>query len=279
VKFFLASACLFLGTTSLAGQDLLSKRGNALSKPANVLPPALSDVGVDQKLNNSINLDLQFRDESGRDVPLRVYFGKRPVILAPVYYQCPMLCTQILNGLVSALKPVSFNPGQEFDVIAVSFDPDDTPEAAAVKKHNYMRRYGREGAERGFHFLSGDEPEIKELMDSVGFRYVYDEKTDQFAHASALILITPEGKISRYYYGVDYSPRDLKFGLIEASKNKIGSPVEQALLFCFHYDPSTGKYTPYAIFSLRVLAAGMVFGLGTFLFVMFRRESNRRPSA
>jgi protein SCO1/2 len=206
---------------------------------------------------------------------LREYFGRKPVVLAPVYYECPMLCTQILNGLVSALKPLDLEPHREFEVIAFSFAPKEGPELALAKKNNHVQRYGRAHTGAGWHFLTGDQANIDALMDQIGFRYAWDEKSQQWAHASTLVVLTPDGKISRYLYGVDYSPRDLKFALIDASKGRIGSAVEQVLLFCYHYDPTTGKYTPVALFSMRVLAGAMVLGLGTFLIVMFRRDARR----
>jgi protein SCO1/2 len=271
VKHLLAAIGVLAGAAGLGAQEQdLFRRPRPTA-----LPPALRDVGVEQKLNQSIDLDLTFRDESGRTVALREYFGKKPVLLAPVYFQCPMLCTQILSGLVSSLKPLDLTPGNEFDVIAFSFDSSETPELAAAKKANYITRYGRPQSETGWHFLTGDQAGIDQLMDQVGFRYVWDQASKQWAHASTLVLLTPDGEISRYLYGVDYSPRDLKFGLIEASEYKIGNPVEQVLLFCYHYDPTTGKYTPLALFSMRVLAASVVLSLGTFLIVMFRRESRR----
>jgi protein SCO1/2 len=271
VKHLLIAVCALAGAAGLTAQEQDFFRP---PRPT-TLPPALRNVGIDQKLDQSINLDLTFRDESGRTVALREYFGKKPVILAPVYFQCPMLCTQILSGLVSSLKPLDLAPGNEFDVIAFSFAPDETAQLAGAKKALYVKRYGRPESEPGWHFLTGDEPAIRALMDQVGFRYQWDEKSQQWAHASTLVLLTPEGKISRYYYGVDYSARDLKFGLIEASRFKIGNPVEQVLLFCYHYDPTTGKYTPLALFSLRTLAGAMVLGLGTFLIVMFRKDARR----
>lgn len=271
MKHVLATIFVLAGAAGLGAQE------QDLFRPPRptTLPPALRDVGVDQKLDQSINLDLTFRDESGRTVGLREYFGKKPVILAPVYYKCPMLCTQILSGLVSALKPLNLTPGKEFDVIAFSFDPSETPELAGAKKIVHVKRYGRPESEPGWHFLTGDQAGIDQLMKQIGFRYVWDEKSQQWAHASTLVVLTPGGKISRYLYGVDYSPRDLKFGLIEASQYKIGNPVEQVLLFCYHYDATTGKYTPLALFSMRVLAGSVLLGLGAFLIVMFRRESRR----
>jgi protein SCO1/2 len=237
------------------------------------LPGALEGVGIDQKLNARIPLDLVFRDEAGRPVPLSTFFqGGKPVILALVYYRCPMLCTQILNGLESGLKPVSLNPGRDFEIVSVSFDPKDTPETAGAKKQMYLKRYGRPGTANGWHFLTGDEANIKALTDAVGFHYKYDPATEQFAHASGVMLATPDGRLSKYFYGVEYAPRDLRLGLVEASLNKIGSPVDQILLFCYHYDPATGKYGAVVINLVRAAGAGFVLICGTFLAVVFRRE-------
>jgi protein SCO1/2 len=240
-------------------------------KPA--LPGALEGVGIDQRLDQQIPLNLTFRDEAGRDVPLSSFFQpKKPVILALVYYRCPMLCTQILTGVESSLKAVSFNPGQDFEVVSISFDPKDTPEIAAGKKESYLKRYGRPNTANGWHFLTGDEANIKALTDAVGFHYKYDPHTDQFAHASGIMLATPEGRLSRYFYGVEYAPRDVRLGLIEASKNHIGTPVDQILLFCFHYDPHTGKYGAVVMNMIRF--AGGTFALigGLFLLIVWRRD-------
>jgi protein SCO1 len=240
-------------------------------KPA--LPGALAGVGIDQKLDQQVPLPLSFLDESGASVPLSSFFhGKKPVILALVYYRCPMLCTQILNGLESSLKAVSFNPGQDFEVVAVSFDPKDTWQLAAAKKQTYLKRYGRANTANGWHFLTGDEANIKALADAVGFHYKYDPATDQFAHASGIMILTPDGRLSRYFYGVEYAPRDVRLGLVEASQNKIGNPVDQILLFCYHYDPSTGKYGALVMNLVRVAGAGFVLICGGVLWIAIRRE-------
>ena len=217
-----------------------------------------------------------FKDEAGRDVPLSSFFKRgKPVILAPVYYRCPMLCTQILNGLASSLKAVSLDPGKDYEIVAVSFDPKDTPETAASKKQAYLRRYGRPGAANGWHLLTGDQANITALMTAIGYRYKYDAVTDQFAHASGIMVLTPEGRLSRYFYGVEYAPRDVRLGLVEASQNKIGNAVDEILLFCFHYDPATGKYG--AIVMNIVRFAGAIFTLvcGVFLFIFMRRDVRR----
>ena len=239
-------------------------------KPA--LPGALEGVGIEQKLNQQVPLDLQFRDEFGRSLPLSTYFHGKPVLLALVYYRCPMLCTQILNGVVGSLKAVSLTPGRDFEVVSVSFDPKDTFELAASKKQMYMRRFARADTANGFHFLTGDEANIKALTAAVGFHYKYDAATDQFAHASGIMVLTPEGRLSRYFYGVDYAPRDIRLGLVEASQNKIGNLVDQVLLFCYHYDAATGKYGALAIDVVRVAgAAVLVFGAG-WLIMAWRRD-------
>jgi protein SCO1/2 len=240
-------------------------------KPA--LPGGLEGVGIDQKLDQQVPLNLTFRDEAGRDVQLSSFFQpKKPVLLALVYYRCPMLCTQILTGVESSLKAVSFNPGQDFEVVSVSFDPKDTPEIAAAKKATYLKRYGRANTANGWHFLTGDEANIKALTDAVGYHYKYDAKTDQFAHASGIMLVTPEGRLSRYFYGVEYAPRDVRLGLVEASKNHIGNPVDQMLLFCFHYDPQTGKYGAVVMNMIRFAGGSFALIGGIFLLIVLRRD-------
>ena len=242
------------------------------SRPA-PLPAALQGVTIEQKLNQQVPLDLVFRDEYGRSLPLSTYFsGNKPVLLALVYYNCPMLCTLILNGVESSLKAVSFDPGKDFEVVAVSFDPRDTPEIAARKKANYLQRYRRPTTANGWHFLTGDEASIKALTSAVGFRYKYDPATGQFAHASSIMILTPQGRLSRYFYGVEYAPRDIRLGLVEASQNKIGTPVDQVLLFCYHYDPGTGKYGAIAMNMVRLGGASFVLICSTFLLLAWRRD-------
>lgn len=236
------------------------------------LPAALRNVGLDQRLNEQVPLDLLFRDEAGQPVSLGAYFGKKPVVLALVYYECPMLCTQVLTGLVSSLKAISFNAGEQFEVVSVSIDPVETPALAAKKKATYVQRYARPGASKGWHFLTGEERSIQALAHSVGFRYKYDPDTKQFAHASGIMLLTPQGKLSRYFYGVEYAPRDVRLGLVEASQNRIGTPVDQILLFCYHYDPTTGKYSAAALNMVRLAGAAFVLILGTYLLLAWRRD-------
>ena len=235
-------------------------------------PEALRNVAFDQRLNEQVPLDLVFRDENGRTVKLLEYFGKKPVILMFMYYECPHLCPLVLNGLVRSLKALSFTVGTEFSVLSVSIDPDEGPQLAAAKKREYLPRYDRPGAELGWHFLTGEETSIKRLTEAVGFRYAYDPKTDQYAHASGVIILTPRGVISRYFYDIEYSPRDMRLALIEASANKIGSPIDQLLLFCYQYDPLTGKYNLVIMNVLRLAGFATVLGLAAFVLVMLRRE-------
>jgi protein SCO1/2 len=240
------------------------------------LPPVLRDVRFDQRLNAQVPLDAPFVDENGRPVHLGDYFGRKPVILVLAYYRCPMLCTQVLNGLVRSLLDIPFDVGKEFDVVTVSFDPRETPELAAAKKHTYVDRYARPGANEGWHFLTGEESSIKRLTDAVGFQYVYDPRHDQFAHASGIVVLTPSGRIARYFYGIDFAPRDLRFGLEEASENRIGSPVDRAVLFfCFHYDPIEGRYGPVIMNLVRLGGVLTILAIGTFLAVMWRQERRK----
>ena len=197
------------------------------------------------------------------------------MLLALVYYRCPMLCTQILGGVAGSLKAVSLEPGRHFEVVAISFDPKDTPQTAESKKQLYLRRYGRAGTANGWHLLTGDAANIKALTDAVGYHYKYDPATDQFAHASGIMIATPEGRLSRYFYGVEYAPRDVRLGLVEASQNKIGNPVDQILLFCFHYDPSTGKYGAIVMNIVRLTGLAFVLVCGAFLAIVLRRDVRR----
>ncbi|HVN81644.1 MAG TPA: SCO family protein [Terriglobia bacterium] len=225
-------------------------------------------------MGEQIPLDLEFRNEDGQPVRLGTFLGKRPVVLSLVYFQCPMLCTQVLNGLASSLVVLSFDVGKQFDVVTVSFDPADTPELAAAKKENYLRRYRRPGAAQGWHFLTGDESSIKTLTQAVGFHYAFDSKSKQFAHPSGIMILTPQGRIARYFYGIEYAPRDLRLGLVEASEYRIGSPADQILLFCYHYDPSAGKYSVVVLRILK-LAAALTLLVLTALFLILKRKTSR----
>jgi protein SCO1/2 len=239
-------------------------------KPA--LPGVLQGVGIEQRLNEQVPLDLTFRDEAGRSVPLSSFFHGKPVLLALVYYQCPLLCTQILNGVAGSLKAVSLNPGQDFEVVSVSFDPHDTPQLAALKKQMYLRRYARAGTANGWHLLTGDDTNIEALTAAAGFHYKYDPAAQQFAHASGIMILTPEGRLSRYFYGVEYAPVDVRLGLVEASRNRIGNAVDQALLFCYHYDAASGKYGAVVTGLLRVTGTLFAFIFGGVLLMAWRRD-------
>jgi protein SCO1/2 len=232
------------------------------------LPKVLKSVGIDQKLNEQVPLDAVFKDEQGREVHLGQFFKGKPVVLSLVYYACPMLCNQVMNGELGSFRQVSFNIGEQYEVVTVSFDPRETPDLATAKKSTYLKAYNRPGAEAGWHFLTGDAANIKRLTEAVGFRYVWDEETKQFAHASGIMVLTPEGKLARYFYGIEYPPKDLRLGLVEASQNKIGTPVDALMLYCYHYDPATGKYGAVVMNIMRlaggvtlVLIVGMLLAL------------------
>jgi protein SCO1/2 len=248
----LAAALLLAGVVSAYAQPDAPGLRPAPGPPASQTPQALQQVRFDQKLDARLPLDARFRDESGRDVALGEFFGKRPVVLAFVYYECPMLCTQILNGLVSGLGVLEQSAGKEFDVVAISFDARETPVMAAAKKAVYLDTYKRPGAEQGWHFLTGDDANIRRVTAAAGFQFNWDEATQQFAHASGVIVVTPDGRLARYLFGIEYPPRDLKFALMESSEGRIGSVVDQVLLYCFHYEPATGTYSLAAMNAVRL---------------------------
>jgi protein SCO1/2 len=240
----------------------------------NQKPAILDQVGLDQRLNQQVPLDLAFVDDHGQPVQLKQYFGSKPVILIMVYYQCPMLCTQVLNGFTGAMMGIRrFNIGREFDVVTVSIDPRDTAQDAAEAKARYLKRYRRPEAEQGWHFLTGKKDQIDALAQAVGFRYAWDPEVKQYAHASGIMLLTPQGRIAQYYYGIEYAPRDVQLGLVEASKGKIGSVVDQVLLYCYHYDPRQGRYGAAIFNILRLSALATVLVLGGFMLFMFRRDA------
>ncbi|HEV2348819.1 MAG TPA: SCO family protein [Terriglobia bacterium] len=263
--------CLALGALAVCAAALLAGPP-ARAENQNEKPSLLRNVGIDQKLNEQLPLDLTFRDETGRSVQLGQYFDDKPVILALVYYECPMLCTQELNGLLRSLQNIPLDIGKQFNVVTVSFNPHETPGLAANKKKVYVGIYGRPGAAQGWHFLTGDEGPIRKLTGAVGYHYAFDPASDQYAHATAIMVLTPQGKISRYFYGIDYPSRDLRLSLVEASNNKIGSPVDQVLLYCYHYDPVTGKYGLVIANVLRLAASVTILLLGGFLWILFRHE-------
>ena len=253
---------------------LTAAPASAATEPgADVRPPALREVGIDQRLGESLPLDAPFRDDHGQSVTLGDLFGGKPVVLVMTYFECPMLCTLVLNGLTKTLKTMNFEPGKEFDVVVVSFDPRDTPELAAKKKATYVAEYGRVATADGWHFLTGDQAAIARVATAVGFRYKWVPEEKQFAHAAAIMVATPEGRMSRYFYGVDYAGRDLRLGLIEAADHKIGSAVDVLLLFCYRYDPATGKYGAIVLNMVRIGGVATVLVIGAFMAVMFRREA------
>jgi protein SCO1 len=249
------------------------KSKGIMSPPASVRPPYLQNVGIEQRLDAQVPADLSFVDDTGRPVKLGDYFGKKPLILNLVYYNCPMLCGEVLAGLTGSMKLIKFDVGNQFEVVTVSFNPQETPRLAAEKKRDYLKRYGRSTAAAGWHFLTGPADSINALTKAVGFQYQYDAAKNQYAHATAIMVLTPQGRISRYFYGVDFPPKDLRMGLVEASQGKIGNAVDQVLLYCYHYDPATGKYG--AIISRILQLSGLVtiLVLGIFMTVLFRQGS------
>jgi protein SCO1/2 len=247
--------------------------GGIMSPPANQRPPGLEFVGIEQHLNAEVPGDLEFRDELGNPVKLGDYFGHgRPVILNLGYYQCPMLCSELLQGLVGSMKALTFQLGRDFDVVTLSFDPSETTEMAAAKKRDIMKRYGRANAANGWHFLTGRADQIKILTDAVGFQYQFDPKTGQYAHATAIVLLTPDRHIAEYFYGVEFSPRDLRLGLVQAAQGKIGNITDTVLLYCYHYDPRAGKYGAVVSNVLKIGGLATILILGTFVFVMYRAD-------
>ena len=240
--------------------------------PAGAKPGLLGKIGIDQRIGQKIPLDLAFTDEAGHQVKLGQYFGKRPVILALVYYECPMLCTQVLNGLVSSLGILSFDVGREFDVVAVSFNPREGPGLASQKKAAFLERYKRPQTAQGWHFLTGTQASIDALTKAIGFRYAYDERIGQYAHGAGIELLTPQGVLAKYFYGIEFSTRDIRLGLIEASSERIGTPIDDVLLLCYHYDPATGAYGAVVLRMVRVGGIATMLAIAVFLTVSLRRE-------
>jgi protein SCO1/2 len=266
------AARVMLGLALLAASASAQMYNGVTSPPANTRPPRLENVGIEQRLDAQVPADLTFRDDAGKAVKLGDYFGHKPLILNLVYYNCTMLCGEALAGLASAMRLVKFDVGNEFDVVTVSFDPRETPEMAAAKKIDYVKRYGRANAGAGWHFLTGQPDSINALTKAVGFQYQYDAKTNQYAHATAIMVLTPQGRISRYFYGVDFPPKDLRMGLVEASQGKIGNAVDAVLLYCYHYDPESGKYGAIVANILRLAAVATILTMGSFLFVLWRLD-------
>jgi protein SCO1/2 len=240
--------------------------------PASAMPKALREIGFDQNLDRPLPLDAEFSDESGRTVRVGEYFGAKPVVLAFVYYDCPMLCSMVLTSLTSTLETLSLDAGKDFEVVIVSFDPRETPALAATRKATYVNRYNRDGAAAGWHFLTGRQDSITRLTSAAGFRYVWDEDTKQFAHPAGIIVVTPDGRPARYLFGLEYGPRDVRLALVEASQGRVGSAVDTLLLFCYHYDPMTGRYGFLIMRALRIAGVATVAGILGFIVVMVRRD-------
>jgi len=267
-----ASVMLAMGVVSVAGQPSAPMSVPPPGLAATAAIPMLREVGIDQKLDSPIPLSTPFVDETGADVTLARYFGSRPVVLVLAYYECPMLCTQVINAAASSMVALTFDAGRDFDVLVVSFDPGETPALAAGKRDAFLKRYGRPASASGIHFLTGRQASIDALTKAVGFRYAYDAKIDQFAHPAVITILTNEGHVSRYLFGIEFAPRDLKFALMEASAGKIGTVVDQAMLFCYHYDPETGSYG-FAIMTTVRVAGLLTLGiLGAFIVVNLRRD-------
>jgi protein SCO1/2 len=271
-RVLLTAALIAIEVFTAAAQSSVPGVDPKPGMPSSQIPKVLSEVAYDQRLNEQLPLDLRFTDENGRQVRLGDYFGKRPVVLAFVYFECPMLCTQVLNGLTTALTVLDETVGRDFDVVAVSFDPRETPALASGKKKSHLDRYKRPGSADGWHFLTGDETSIGALTSAAGFRYAWDDRTQQFAHPSGIIVATPEGKLSRYFFGIEYMPRDLKFALMESSAGRIGSVVDNLLLYCYHYDPATGSYGFVAMNAVRLGGLVTLLALLGFVVVSIRRE-------
>src|SRR5580704_6456494 len=270
-KFFI-SGVVAAALSGLAGAQ-------QMGVPAASVPLIMQGVGIDQNLNAQIPLELNFKDETGQVVRLGQYFHDKPVVLALVYYECPGLCDLVLNGLSHAMEQISLNVGTDYEVVTVSFNPKESWQLAGAKKATYIEKYQRTGAKEGWHFLTGQQDAIKQLANTVGFHYNWDPVSQQFAHASAIMVLTPEGKIARYFYGIQYKPRDFRLGLVEASANKIGTPADQVMLFCYHYDPTTGKYGVAITQVTRALGTATVLVLGGFIFIMLRKERHSHPDA
>jgi protein SCO1 len=261
-------------TRLLAAAMVLATAAAAAERPA-----VLRQVAFEQRIGAALPLDVTLRDEAGRTVRLGDYFGARPVLLVPAYYECPMLCTLVLNGVTSTLRTLAFDVGEEFTVVTFSFNPRETPALAAAKKATHLAQYRRLGAEAGWHFLTGDEDQLRRLTEAIGFRYVWDPDQQQYAHAAGIVVATPDGHLSHYLYGVEFAPRDLRLALVEASAGKIGSAVDALLLFCFHYDATTGRYSAVAMNTVRAGGALTLLLLAVGIGVMLRRDAGRRAAA
>ena len=277
------AALAVLALVSLACAQGLGRaaRENVPDTAHNTRPSILQQVGIDQRIGEELPLDAHFTDEYGKDVELGSYFHQgKPVLMALVYYDCPMLCDQVLNGMASALNVLRFDAGKEFNVVAISFDPRETPQLALEKKEMYLKRYKRPGAEQGWHFLTGKPDAIKAITEATGFHYVWDKNTQQYAHSTAVMLVTPEGRLAQYYYGIEYSPKDMRLGIIEASKEKLGTVVDSVILYCYHYDPTTGKYGAVVMNLIRGAGLITVLLMGGFIgFSLYKDSRATQESA
>lgn len=265
------SAALLASAPAHAGRTWTSPTGSA--PPASTQPQILQQVRFDQRLGEQVRLETAFRDEAGRQVRLGDYFGKRPVVLVLAYYECPMLCDLVLNGLTGSLKALTFNPGEDYEIVVASIAPGETPELAAEQKRQVLTRYNRSGSEGGWHFLTGDHSAIDALTDDIGFRYVYDRERDEYAHPAGITVLTPEGRVSRYIFGIDFPPRDVRMALVESAGHRIGSLVDQAMLYCFHYNPAIGRYSAATMQILRIAAAITVVVVVLMIVLLRRRET------
>jgi len=278
-----ALAMAFALTAGPAGAQMTGAPSAAYKRDAgasaSTMPEPLREIGFDQNIGQRIPLDTDVVDERGRVVPIGRFFGSRPVVLVFAYYSCPMLCSQVVNGLASSVDVLSLQPGRDFEVVVVSFDPRDMPAAAATKKNQYLERYTNERAGAASHFLTASPTSIEQLTKAAGFRYVWDKQTQQFAHPTGIIVLTPDGRVARYLFGIEYGPRDLRFALVEASAGRVGNVADTLLLYCYHYDPMTGRYGLVIMRALRVAGASTVLALGAFVVVMIRREKRGRSGA
>jgi protein SCO1/2 len=272
MKNFLTATLVAMAAAAVSAQSNVPGVNPSPGVPSSQMPKVLADVRFDQRLDAPLPLETRFRDEHGREVRLGDYFGSKPVILAFVYYECPMLCTQVLNGLTTSLSVIDETVGREFDVVAISFDARETPALASGKKKSHLDRYKRAESGPGWHFLTGEEPAIRAVTAAAGFNYVWDERTRQFAHPSGIVVATPEGKLARYFFGIEYAPRDVKFALIEASAGRIGNAIDQLLLYCYHYDPATGSYGFVAMGAVRIGGVVTMLALMGFVVLSIRRD-------
>ncbi len=264
------------GQEAESGPAVMKDIGTGPGLDASATPEILRHVGIEQRIGVSLPLDLEFNDETGTPVSLGSYFGDKPVILTLVYYDCPMLCTEVLNGLNRSLAPLNYSIGEEFKVVTVSFDPLESPTLASQKKAVYTQRYGRPGTGEGWHFLTGEAPAIDALTETVGFNYVYDETEGQFVHGSAIMIISPKGTVSHYFFGIEYPSEDIRLALIESSEEKLGNVFDQIMLYCFNYDPEQGRYGVAIMNAMRLAGLATLLAMGSFMVVMFKRDRRRR---